>query len=241
MIGYSSRALNTDALQALQIQNAHGFAVGQIVRHNGAQWVLAQADSIANSSGICMVSIVVDPNSFYITQTGLVNNIVQVLPTGVQLYLSPTVAGELTSTRPTTIGQCIVACAKAITANEAYFYTGPQELITPSSDVQTIVVNANTNMAVNTIYIIDGAVPLDMTLPVNFSTSDRIGIRGANGNGWIIKQNANQSILAGGLTSTVGVGGEVQSTANWNCIDLEVIDDDLQMEATNIEGVINVI
>jgi hypothetical protein len=111
----------------------------------------------------------------------------------------------------------------------------------PAQSIPWVTVISDTQMIVNQGYIINGGVALNMTLPVNFAEGDLIRIRGADGNGWIVKQNAGQSCQVNNLTTTVGTLGEIQSDQDWNSIDLLGYIADTKMSAFPIGGEPNVV
>lgn len=45
-------------------QIAHGFIIGDAIRHDGAIWVKAQADVLANSGTVGIISVIFDTNNF---------------------------------------------------------------------------------------------------------------------------------------------------------------------------------
>src|SRR5210317_404701 len=73
-------------------QNGHGFVVNDAIRHNGTNWVKAQADAKANAGTIGVVSNVQNPNTFTYTFGGFVAG---AWTNGVSYFLSPTVAGAI--------------------------------------------------------------------------------------------------------------------------------------------------
>jgi hypothetical protein len=70
-------------------------------------------------------------------------------------------------------------------------------------------------------FITNNSSGVTYTLPVSARLGTRIAIIGNVGT-WIIKQNANQQILVGSQSSTVGTGGSVSSTSS-GCIELVCI------------------
>jgi hypothetical protein len=70
------------------------------------------------------------------------------------------------------------------------------------------------NIAVNTGYVVKMAVPglCTLTLPATAVLGDMVEIVGYSAAGFLIAQNANQSIRLGAVTSTIGVGGSVSPT-----------------------------
>lgn len=77
---------------------AHGFTVGQIVRHNGTTWVKSQADTEANAAIGGMVVSIPHVNAFVIAMPG--SYVVGVAVTAGLNYLSAATAGALTTTAP---------------------------------------------------------------------------------------------------------------------------------------------
>ena len=87
-------------------QAAHGFVVGNVVYLNGAVYTLAIASAAATSEVIGIVSAVTDANNFVLQINGQVTSLAGLVAGDVQ-FLSPTVAGALTSTKPTNPGHVI--------------------------------------------------------------------------------------------------------------------------------------
>ena len=83
------------------VQTAHGFALKDIVYHNGTSWVKAIA-SAATSVGQAVVTNVISANSFEITTHGIATITGHGLTAGSYYYLSQATAGLATATAPTT-------------------------------------------------------------------------------------------------------------------------------------------
>ena len=93
-------------------QTAHGFVVGDVLRQNGTNtYAKAQADTAEHAEVIGIVTTVVDADNFEITTEGSVTTGVPAVAANTILFLSPTVAGALTATEPTTVGQWNVPLA----------------------------------------------------------------------------------------------------------------------------------
>jgi len=84
-------------------QVAHGFSNLQVVYNDGGTWQLAQADAEA-TLGTHMVVGVIDVDNFTVQQIGKAAIAAHGLTPGSIYYLSDTVAGALTATRPTASG-----------------------------------------------------------------------------------------------------------------------------------------
>lgn len=62
-----------------------------------------------------------------------------------------------------------------------------------------------------------GYIPLSsslttFTLPTTYNIGDNYIISGSGGGGWAVAQNANQSIIVGNISSTIGITGGISST-----------------------------
>lgn len=103
------------------------------------------------------------------------------------------------------------------------------------------IVAVNTNMAVNNGYIANNAAPLTLTLPAAASVGDIVKVTGKNTGGWVIAQNAGQTIFfgnaSGGTSSTTtGVTGSVASGAPRNYIELLCVTTNTDWNILSING-----
>jgi hypothetical protein len=118
-----STNVNTEAARKTIPQNAHGFTVGTPVRRTSGSYVVAQADSLGNSSCDGIVTGVPNADSFDLTSNGYASGL-SGFTDGDQYYLSPSVAGTTTTTRTSTVGQFIKPLFKAISATEIIVLIG---------------------------------------------------------------------------------------------------------------------
>jgi hypothetical protein len=102
-------------------QTTHGFAVGDVIRHNGAIYVKAQANSDTNAEVYGIVSAVAGPDDFTIQMGGLVTGLTG-LTAGTVYYLSGATAGALTSTEPTTVGYISKPVILSDSTTSGFFY-----------------------------------------------------------------------------------------------------------------------
>lgn len=147
----------TDAEQAswrVLSQTAHGFAVGDVVRHNGTSYVKAQADSAANAEAVGVVSQVHDANTFALTTHGYVSGL-SGLTAGSVYFLSPSSAGALTATEPSTAGQVSKPLLIAVSTTAGYFFNlrgvvirALAEMIVKVTEDDVVVVTGNGQMQV---------------------------------------------------------------------------------------------
>lgn len=99
----------------LVTQAAHGFVVGDVIRVSGINtYAKAQANSVANAEVAGIVTDVIDANNFEFTVEGILTVGVPAEAAGTVLFLSPTTAGALTATEPTTIGHVSVPLATVV-------------------------------------------------------------------------------------------------------------------------------
>lgn len=80
-------------------QATHGFAVKDVIRHNGTSWVKSQADTAANAVVGGIVVAVLSPSVFILATSGYVDGL-SGLTAGSVHYLSAATAGSLTTTAP---------------------------------------------------------------------------------------------------------------------------------------------
>lgn len=112
--GYAGQVSRTIA------QTSHGFSVGNAVRFNGTSYVGSQADSASNAEVDGMVSVVTDANNFILTSIGYITGVSTVVA-GTTYFLSPSSAGAITATEPTTTGQVSKPIFRAVTTSAGYF------------------------------------------------------------------------------------------------------------------------
>jgi hypothetical protein len=90
-----------------ETQAAHGFSVGQVIRHNGTDYVLAQADVPANAENVVgIVSAVPNVNTFRFTLPGFAFG--SGYTPGASYYLSAATAGATATVAPNITGTVVV-------------------------------------------------------------------------------------------------------------------------------------
>jgi hypothetical protein len=97
----------------------HTFIPGDLVRLNGSAFVLAVANNAANAEVVGMVASVTAP-AFRICSAGRVTGIAGPLTLGMN-FLSATVAGAMTTVRPSAVGQVAKPVFIAESATSGYF------------------------------------------------------------------------------------------------------------------------
>jgi hypothetical protein len=90
-------------------QVGHGLSVGDVIRSNGTddEFTTAQADTTTNSEAVGIVTVVTDANNFEYVSSAvqLSGGFVPVGTPGDAVWLDPSVAGGITTTKPSTVGQ----------------------------------------------------------------------------------------------------------------------------------------
>jgi len=102
-------------------QTTHGFAVGDVLRHNGTSYTEAQADSESNAEVIGIVSAVAGANDFTLLVGGRITGLTG-LTAGSEHYLSPSSAGALTTTEPSTSNQVSKPVLVADSTTTGFFF-----------------------------------------------------------------------------------------------------------------------
>jgi hypothetical protein len=74
-------------------------------------------------------------------------------------------------------------------------------------------------------YIVDSAGPVTLTLPAVIAVGDNVRVTRVGAGDWIIAQNPGQSIIIGNQTTTVGVGGSLQSSNLGDTVEILCISD----------------
>ena len=179
-------------------QTAHGFSVGQVLKFTGTAYALAQADTAANAEVVGIISAVTT-NTFDLVTNGYVSTL-SGLVAGSVYFLSPSSAGALTATEPTTVGQVRKPLTTgALSTTELNF-----------QNFEGVVIATSTSAGIVTIQ----NFRLTTETGVSVSTSDRIAqstlyftphagnqIALYNGTSWSVYVSAEISLALTGLTS----------------------------------------
>lgn len=143
-------------------QTAHGFAVGDCIRLNGTSYTKAQGDSSANAEFVGIVSAVTSANVFVLTQLGYISGL-SGLTAGVGYFLSPTTAGTMTATQPSTAGQVSKFIFLADTTTSGYVVSHPGFTITTSTP--TSVLSGRKSTQTSAVATGTTLTPADDTIP----------------------------------------------------------------------------
>ncbi len=75
-------------------------------------------------------------------------------------------------------------------------------------------------MEVNNAYIANNAGLVTLTLPDSADVGDMLTVVGKGAGLWRIAQNASENINFGNVTTTTGVGGYLEATLRYDCVEL---------------------
>lgn len=107
-------------------QSSHGFAVGDVLRHNGTSYVKAQANARDTADVAGMVASVLGTNTFTLVGPSYVTGL-SGLTAGAIHYLSAATAGALTTTAPVAQGSVRKAVFFADSTTSGMFLNFPAE------------------------------------------------------------------------------------------------------------------
>jgi len=107
--------------------------------------------------------------------------------------------------------------------------------------IKYTTVTANTSMQIDSGYITNKAgTAASMLLPATAPVGSAISVVGRGATGWIITQAAGQSINMNSVSTTVGVGGSLASSAQFNSVNLICTIANTTWTVINSEGVLTV-
>lgn len=119
-------------------QNGHGFVVGNVVYLNASTYTLARADLANTAEVIGIVSSITDANTFVLTTEGKVTGL-SGLVSGTAYFLSPSSAGALTPTEPTTQNQISKPILIADSTTSGQFFNMRGEVINAATSSKSLV------------------------------------------------------------------------------------------------------
>lgn len=157
------------------------------------------------------------------------NNVIAGLATTDNASLSTNASGVPTWLALTdgqiVVGSSIGAPAAAtVTAGPGVSITNGHNTITISATASILGWNLASNstqaMVADSAYVANAGGGVTFTLPTTAAFGTGLSIIGKGAGGWVIAQNALQSIQVGSVSSTVGTGGSVSSTNQFDSISL---------------------
>lgn len=109
-----------------------------------------------------------------------------------------------------------------------------------------IITNVNvssdsTQMEVNKSYTINNANLATLTLPAVSAVGDVVMVTGNSANGWIIAQNAGNTLRVGSTSSTPGIGGSVASSNRFDYVAFRCVTTNAVWVCNGVVGSLTVI
>lgn len=104
-----------------------------------------------------------------------------------------------------------------------------------------VVVMGPTSMVANNGYVANNAGLVTLTLPVTAAFGTVIRVAGKGAGGWIISQNAGQTIHFGSSDTTPGVGGSLASTLQYDSVELLCTVADTEWTVLSVIGNLTVV
>ena len=89
-------------------------------------------------------------------------------------------------------------------------------------------------------YVPNNSFIVDFFLPLTSEFGDLYVISGLGEGGWTVQQNANQRIIVGLNTTTTGLAGDVESTSQYDTIELLCVEPNLTWKAIDWTGNVHV-
>jgi hypothetical protein len=84
----------------------------------------------------------------------------------------------------------------------------------------TVVAGTSATMTANSGFVANNSGLVSLLLPATASVGSIIYVQGLGGGGWRVTQNASQTIHVGSVASTVGTGGSVSSSNQYDSMTL---------------------
>jgi tartrate dehydratase beta subunit/fumarate hydratase class I family protein len=161
-------------------QTTHGFSVGDWVYLSGTTYTLAQADDIMSSEVVGIVSAVADADNFTLQFMGYISGL-SGLVAGEAYFISPTVAGTITSTAPSTVGQFVKPVFIADTTTSGYVFNMRGNEVVAAVGIEALDEGGSLTTAITSIDWVGAGVTAtnsagDVTVTIPGGTSTFTGL-----------------------------------------------------------------
>lgn len=108
------------------------------------------------------------------------------------------------------------------------------------------VISTSAQTYANNIYMANNSSLVTLALPngglsLNISAGERIKVVGKGSGGWTITQTGAQFIHLGNSTTTIGAGGSLSSTNQYDSVEILCLVDNLEFTVTDVIGTITII
>lgn len=196
-----------DSISTELTVNSHGFAVGDWLYLNGGTWTKAIATSEAASNVLGVVSEVVDANNFVLTHVGYITTLSGLGASGLVFYLSPTTAGAMTTTKPTTVGHIVRKLFISQTNSAGWVIQENSEHL--ERTVRVSGSNVTTTSATESV-VTGLTIPVEANALYKGRVTLRIGCSGAGGVRFGFNFPAGATLLAGFIGNSTATTAQQQ-------------------------------
>ncbi len=215
-------------------------AATPLVFHTGSGDATPAANAVTIAGGN-NISTTGAGSTVTVAVTGTTNHAIQV----------GNASGSLTSLTAATNGQIPIGSTgvdpviATITAGTGITVTNGAGSITIASTAGsfpwTEVTGTSAGMAVNNGYIANNAGLVTLTIPTTAAIGDIVRVTGKGAGGWLIAQNAGETIYFGASTTTTGVGGSLASTLARDGIELVCVTANNDWNVLSVQGNLTVV
>lgn len=202
---------------------------------------LPQVSNSTMSDIICAVQGYVSSSNLGLSTQQTLGQVYQLFQSGLVQFYPGDPNGQVAGTQYSfcwdTVDNILWVCTTSGTAVTAVWtkaitlIAGPGIAIDQSGSTITIssasfaanfvpVLTTSQAMSIDTTYQAANVSLVTMTLPVTAAIGSILRVTGFGAGGWSIAQNAGQSIIVGGVTSSTGVIGSVSSTNQYDGIEI---------------------
>ncbi|HLD90843.1 MAG TPA: hypothetical protein VI911_07525 [Patescibacteria group bacterium] len=205
-----------------------------------AAWanIVSSDGTVVVTNGPHTIDLGVSGGSLVNSITGTANQITASSPTGAVTLSIPavfTAPGSIAATTTVTGTTGVTATTGNITATTGTVVTNLLNWIPEE------VTDASVQLAINKTYVSNRGTLQTLTLPDTAAFGSVIKLVGKGAGGWLIAQNAAESIHFLGTTTTVGVGGSLASTTQYDCIEIMCTVANVEWTVSSVHGNITVV
>lgn len=130
----STENVNGERVSLKVTQSLHSFYVNEVVGWSGGQYTPAIANGTYNGEVVGIVSRIIDPNNFEVTQSGYFSGFTGTsLSANTTYFLSNIVAGQLTTVKPTTLTHVVRPVLATTTAKAGWVLPYPGTVLISGS------------------------------------------------------------------------------------------------------------
>jgi hypothetical protein len=175
----SSQTTSGLRIERVVTQASHGFALGDVLKYSGNTYQKASANKLLAHFHLGVVNKVLDVNRFTICFGGYIDNMQTAFDAsgakhfsgGTTYYLSPTVLGKLTPTKPTGLNDLVTPIYQPISNSDGIVVNQiGKSAVLPISGVSGLTTVLNSKINTSTIGSPNGIAPLgsNSIIPIQY-------------------------------------------------------------------------